>query len=81
MLILEPTHHFNGDEKKLVNEALELSEKSQVTDSIKHFLIHKSLNNVFNSNLIRFIIPRVNKIATRNIFNIFKDILYRCERD
>lgn len=42
VLILEPTLDFNGDEKKLLHEAMELSEKSQVTDSIKHFLIHKS---------------------------------------
>ena len=42
VLILEPTQHFNGNEEKLLNEALELSEKSHVTDSIKHFLIHKS---------------------------------------
>lgn len=42
VLVLEPVHHFKGDEKKLLEEALALSEKSHVTDSIKHFLIHKS---------------------------------------
>ncbi|MFT5727857.1 MAG: acyl-coenzyme A synthetase/AMP-(fatty) acid ligase [Desulforhopalus sp.] len=42
VLVLEPVHHFKGDEKKLLEEALELSEKSHVTDNITHFLIHKS---------------------------------------
>jgi len=42
VLVLEPVHHFKGDEKKLLEEALALSEKSRVTDSIKHFLIHKN---------------------------------------
>ena len=42
VLVLEPVHQFKGDEKKLLEEALELSEKSHVTDNITHFLIHKS---------------------------------------
>ena len=42
VLIIEPVHHFKGDEKKLLEEVLALSEKSHVTESIKHFLIHKS---------------------------------------
>lgn len=42
VLIIEPVHYFKGDETKLLEEALALSDKSNVTGSIKHFLIHKS---------------------------------------
>lgn len=42
VLVLEPVHHFKSNEDKLFTEALALTEKSEVTDSIKHLLIHKS---------------------------------------
>ena len=42
VLIIEPAHHFKGDENTLLKQAQALSEKSHVTNSIKHFLVHKS---------------------------------------
>ena len=42
VLVLQPAHNFKGTENTLIAEAMALAEKSQVTCSIKHFLIHNS---------------------------------------
>ena len=42
VLVLEPMHNFKGSESSLIAEVMTLAEKSQVTNSITHFLIHNS---------------------------------------
>lgn len=42
VLILEPVQGFSGKEKILIEEARALAEKSEITKSIQHFLVHES---------------------------------------
>lgn len=42
VLILEPVENFSGNEEQLIEEAKVLAKKSEITDSIENFHIHRS---------------------------------------